>query len=195
MSQKQTVLYRGIGTTSVPLVSSGLLSTSPQVGEAAKYVGVDLDGSRPSGHLIRIIVPAGCHLLDPAEFGIYNPYDSGDEVILLPGSLTPVAHTSSSNNDDEEDDNLYYRGSQVIPITTYLYAEIANAAVIASQKVLMFQRSSFPDYVRQAPEDDEGEGDSDNEDDIYYDGYGNPLTEAEYQKIQEDLKKMYSLPY
>jgi len=174
VSQQQTIVYRGIGTASVPLVSSGLISTSPQVGEAAKYVGLD------SGHLIRIIVPTGCRPLDPAEFGVFNPYDSGDEIILLPGSLTPIAYGSESRDEEE---NSYYNGYRPIPITTYLYAELPNSIELASLKVLMFQKSTFPDYVREAAILDEDE-------DIggYYDEQGNYHSEAEYQAL---LKKQF----
>jgi hypothetical protein len=175
-SIKQTVLYRGIGTASVPLVSSGLISTSPQVGEAAKYVGDN------HGHLIRIIVPVGCHIVYPGDYNVFNPFDEGDEAILLLGTLTPITYSY------DEGDNVYDNGFRTILITTYLYGELPNAVELATEKIVMFQKAVFPNYVRQVMTLDEDEEDIGG----YYDEQGNYHNEEEYQIV---LKKQAEEAY
>jgi hypothetical protein len=145
LSTEQTILYRGIRTASVPLVSSGLMSSSPDIGTAVPYVGTQY------GHLIRIIVPAGCRIIYPANYNVFNSYDNGDEAILLLGTLTPIMYSN------DEEDNEYDTGSRVIPITTYEYAELPNAVELATEKLIMFQKSIFPDYVRQMITDEDYE--------------------------------------
>ena len=177
VSTTQTIVYRGISTVSIPLVSSGLMSTSPQTGEAAKYVGTEY------GHLIRIIVPAGCHVVWPGDYNVFNPYDEGDEAILLLGTLTPIQYH------DQEYDNEYDNGFRSLPITTYLYGELPNAVSLATDKLVMFQKSQFPNYTRQIINDD------DDEQGGFYDEQGNYHTEEERQEIIRHNASLYYNKY
>ena len=91
------ILYRGLSyndnVNDLIFEHNGMISTTPDKYYASKYSNID------NPQILKIIVPPGSHVVNPGDFNVFNPYDDGEEIILLPGYLKPISRELEEIND------------------------------------------------------------------------------------------------